>query len=338
MEEYLTRQEIRRLCDSVVGNSTDGLVNSQQVDQMNAWIDLGAQKVAEQSRWIALKRRSQVWCDQESTLIPYSDIEKAYWLGDTFGSQYRPGTYNTPADPWQPLPDDLAKMATAWIGAGNIIEVAVWDSTANEYQPVDIATIPAAYDQSRLPQIAAETQLTDIYNGVTAKQTAADVNAATGQMQAARGMPRYLEPRLNGLVPWPLPDKRYVLMVRYAISASWSYYEGTRGGGLSPLMVDQIPSRVDGVAIQHFVINKMYLQQGDMASANAYRQDNASGQDGTGEFWSRIKALKGWQNTGQRIPIDSSCTFDEDNRDARGRSIPRWNNVAISRSGGNNGI
>lgn len=340
MEEFLTREEIRRMANAVVGDSTNQLVNSQQIDQMNAWIDLGAQKVAACCRWIALKRRALVWVDQDQALIPFSDIELAYWLGEKY-QQYRPGTYGLPQDPWQPPQQELEQLARAWIGPGNIIEIGIYRPGSERPLAVDLGIIQVHHDQTRLAQLPGEVQLNDQFTGQTAAQTQTDVNGAVGIKNRDRGMPRVMEARKNGLAVYPIPDQRYVVLVRYAISASWSYYEGTRGGKLTPNYVDQIPSRVDSVAIVNFVVHKMYLQQGDMASAEAYMKDNpaAAGQSGTGEFWSRIAALKGWQNTGQVISVDSSCTFDDDNRGRRGRGIPQWDNRAETNGqSGNSGF
>ena len=320
MDQFLSRQEIRRLARAMVGDSTDELVSSQQTVQVNALIDAAAIKVAGECRWLATQRRASLGIDTAQEVLSYQAIEQAYWLEQHYPSQYLPLTFGTAADTFNPA--DLATADLKYIGPGNIIAVAVWDQGARRYYPVGKAKIPIDEDLDRWVKNAQEAQVLGTFNGDTAAEINASVQAETSLSEAQRGLVQWCHPRLDGIHFWPISDQRRVIRVQYEISASWNYYAQV----LTPAQIDQITSSVDGVAIYLQVISDLFAQQGDTMQSERFCNDDGvtpSGKKGTGKFWDRIRTLKGRQNTGEAIAIDKSCTFDQD-QDLPERTIPRW--------------
>lgn len=315
MDLFLTREEIRRIIHATVGDSTDGLITVQADDQMNAVIDNAATWVAGQCRWLALQRRATLRMDQEQTVVPYADIEKAYWLEQHYSSQYLPLTYGTPADPFNP--PDLATADLKYVGAGNIIEVAVWDQDSRRYYPLPKTIIPLSEDQDRWTKNAQEVQRQDAFAGKTPAQISADVASEVSLSKARRAISQVIECRRDGLYPWPIPDKQYVIRVAYTISPSWGYHRQVLGNP----QIDCIPSSVDAQAIIYAACEDIFGHQNDDQQTERYEKKKLD----------RINQLRAAQNTGQRIALDSSCTFDGD-RDLPERSIPRWDLRPIYRS------
>jgi hypothetical protein len=320
MDLFQSRLECRRLIRAAVGDSTDELVSSQQTVQVNALIDQAAHKVAGESRWLALQRRASVGIDTAQELLGYQAIEQAYWLELNYASQYLPLTYGTAADSFNP--SDLATADLKYIGPGNIIEVAVWNQDERRYYKVPKARIPIDQDMDRWAKAAQEAQRLGVLNGDTAAEINASISAETSLSEAQRGLVQWCQPRLDGIHFWPISDQRRVLRVQYVISPSWEYHAQV----LTPTQIDQIPSAVDALAIQYQVISDLFAQQGDEFQSLRFCNDDGvtkNGQRGTGKFWDRIRQLKGWQNTGERIAMDRNCTFDEDT-DTPDRTIPNW--------------
>lgn len=329
MDQYLSRQEIRRLCRATVGDSTDELQSSQQTVQVNALIDQAAAKVQAQCRWLSAQRRASVGLDIDQEVLSYGAIEQAYWLDLNYGSQYRPLTFGTPADTFYPA--DLAIADLKYIGPGNIIEMAITcDPEARTYVRLPKVIITLDQDTDRADSTSAEQGLLARANGDTQAEINATVQSESDLVHSYRRQPCYAECRADGIHLDARTDIRRVLRFNYVISASWEYHAQV----LNPQQIDQIPSSVDALAIQYQVISDMYAQQGDVFQSQRYCNDDAytpNRQKGTGKFWERIRELRGYQNSGQRIALDDSCTFDED-RDLPDRVIPRWLNVAQPRS------
>lgn len=325
MDLFLSRQEIRRLCRATVGDSTDESVSSQQTVQINALIDAAAHKVSGICRWLSLQRRATVGIDQEQQVMGYQQIEMARWLQENYPSQYLPFTYGTPADSFDP--PDLPQANLQYVGPGNIVEVAIWDQKVQRYYKLQRAIIPVEHDEDRWTVNAAETALADAAAGDSAATIATDVAAQKALSVSREGTAQIYDPRIDGIHLWPILDKRYCLRVSYTISPSWEYHQQV----LLPAQIDQIPSCVDALAIQYQVIADMYAQQGDVLQASRYCEDDNTGLGGKGRFWQRIRQLKGFQNTGERIALDDTCVMDED-RNLPARVIPRWDLRAIPTS------
>jgi hypothetical protein len=314
MDLALSRQEIRRLCRSVIGDATDELISSDQNEQINALIDSAANAVASKCRWLALQRRAEVGLDENQELLSYTAIETAYWLEQHYPTQYLPLTYGTAADNFNPA--DLASANLAYIGPGNITNAAIWSQEARRYYPVRRITIPIEQDQDRYAKNVQEQVKLDTLAGKSPADIAADVASETALSKAQRGQQVACEPRADGIHWWPIPEERRVCRIAYTVNPGWQCHMGV----LPIAQIDQIPSNVDGLAIQFRVLSDMYAQQGDSFQSKRYCDDDNQ----KGQFWDRIRQLRAAQATGEAIPLDSSCTFDDD-RDLPERTIPRWN-------------
>ena len=320
MDQFLSRQEIRRLVRSIVGDSTDELVSGQQTEGINAQIDAAAVEIAGMSRWLSLQRRAELALDINQEVLGYEQIEQAYWLEQNYSSFYMPLTYGTAADSFAPA--GLATANLQYVGPGNIIKVAIWNKEARQWYNLPKNVIPVDVDLSRGEKEAQEGALLDTLAGLTTTKINANIKAATATSVADRGIPVCCEARIDGVHLWPRTDVRRVIRIAYVISPSWEYHQQV----LTPAQIDQIPSSVDGQAIIHAVCSDIYAQQGDQMQSMRYRNDEGylrNGQRGTGKFWNRIRELKGYQNTGESVPLDDTCTFDQDS-DRPERTIPRW--------------
>lgn len=329
VEQYMTRQEIRRLCRAAVGDSTDESISSQQTVQINAWIDHAAMDVNQKCRWLAIQRRATIGVDAGQEIIPYADIERAYLLGSMYPNQYLPRTFGTVADIFAP---DLSQATYQYVGPGNITQLAICSSHEHNYHPLPKFRIPVTYDLDRYKQKAAERYLLDNANGKTVAQTNADVQAEVAIQNRVYGRPHYAHPRIDGIHLWPfgprdsaggvipptdITGKCWIIRIDYTISPTWDYHQQVC---LPDDLIDAIPSSVDAIAIQYAVISDMYAQQGDTFQSERYRKDNVGAQNGTGKYWTRIKELRASESTQQAIPLDSSCTYDERFQ----RRLPNW--------------
>jgi hypothetical protein len=332
VDQFRSLQESIRLVRATVGDSTDELQSSQQTDQIMALFDAAASKVQGLCRWLSTQRRASIGIDPGQEVLSYAAIEQAYWLEQHYPSQYLPLTYGTAADTFNPA--DLATADIKYIGPANIIEMAISgaDTTSDGSQsrntrqyvrlPKVIITVENDLDREvKLPQEAGKITA---FNGGTAAEVNAAVTAESDLSTANRGCPTYAECRSDGIHFNVINDARRVIRINYAIVASWGYHAQV----LTTTQILQLVSVVDSVAIEHQVISDMFAQQGDQLQSLRYCNDEGrtpAGAKGTGKFWERIRSLRGYQNTGQRIALDDSCTFDQD-RDLPDICLPNWAN------------
>lgn len=331
MEQFRSRQESRRLCRATVGDSTDELQASQQTVQINALFDQAAASVQEKCRWLSTQRRASVGIDAGQEVLSYAAIEQAYWLEQHYPSQYLPLTYGTAADTFNPA--DLVTADLKYIGPANIIDLAIsgGDTTSDSsqtgntraYRKLPRVIITVDYDLDREQKLPQEVGLITAAAGGTQAEVNAAVTAESDLSTANRGCPTYAECRADGIHFNIINDVRRVVRISYVIVAAWEYHAQV----LSPTVIDQVVSVVDSVAIEYAVISDLFAQQGDQLQSLRYRNDEGNNGKGTGKFWDRIRSLRGFANTGQRIAIDDSCTFDQD-RDLPDQIIPNWNNTA----------
>lgn len=258
MDQFLSRQEIRRLVRAIIGDSTDELVSSQQTTGVNAIIDAVAVEVASMSRWLTTQRRAELGLDIDQEVVGYQAIEEARWLEANYPSQYLPLTYGTPSDTFAPA--DLLTASLQYVGAGNIMEVAVWDRDARRWYKLRKNIIPIDQDKTRADKAAQEGALLDAADGLTTTEINDNIDAETALNVADRGIPICYEARADGIHIWPRADIRYVLRVAYVISPSWEYHQQV----LTPAAIDQIPSCVDGQAIVAGACSDLFAQQGDV--------------------------------------------------------------------------
>jgi hypothetical protein len=325
VDQFRSRLESRRLCRATVGDSTDELQSTQQTAQINALFDQAASKVQEKCRWLSTQRRASVGIDAGQRVLSYAAIEQAYWLEQHYPSQYLPLTYGTAADGFNPA--DLATADIKYIGPANIMDIAVSgaDTTSNgsqttntrSYIRIPKAIIRVDFDLDREEKLPQETGLIAAFNGVTTAEVNDAVAAESALSTANRSIPTYAECRADGIHFNTINDARRVVRISYVIVASWEYHAQV----LTPAVIDQVVSVVDSVAIEHQVISDLFAQQGDQMQSMRYCNDERQ----TGKFWDRIRALRGYQNTGERIALDSTCTFDQD-RVSADQSVPNWNN------------
>ena len=317
-----------------MGDSTDELQSSQQTVQINALFDQAASTVQEKCRWLSTQRRATVGIDPGQRVLSYAAIEQAYWLEQHYPSQYLPLTYGTAADSFNPA--DLATADLKYIGPANIMELAISGSDDNEdgttpinsrgsrqYTPLPKVIITVDMDLDREGKLPQEVGLLTAFNGGTQTEVNEAVTAESDLSTANRSVPTYCECRSDGIHFNVINDQRRVIRVQYIIVASWEYHAQV----LTPSVIDQVVSVVDSVAIEYSVISDLFAQQGDMLQSLRYRDDSGNNGKGSGKFWDRIRSLRAYQNTGQRIAIDSTCTFDQD-RDLPDRSLPNWDTNA----------
>ena len=323
MDQFRSRLESRRLCRATVGDSTDELQSTQQTSQINALFDQAAAKVQEKCRWLSTQRRASVGIDAGQRVLSYAAIEQAFWLEQHYPSQDLPLTYGTAADGFNP--SDLATADLKYVGPANIMDIAVSgaDTTTNgsqtgntrSYISIPKRIIQVSFDLDREEKLPQEVGLIAAFNGKTQTQINAAVKAESDLSTANRGMPMSAECRSGGIHFDIINDARRVIRVSYVIVASWEYHAQV----LTPAVIDQVVSVVDSVAIEYQVISDLFAQQGDQLQSMRYCNDERQ----TGKFWDRIRALRGFQNTGERISLDSTCTFDQD-RGFADQGIPRW--------------
>ena len=339
MDLFMTRLEIRRLARATVGDSTDESVSSQQTVQLNAIIDQVAADVAGLSRWISTTRYAELAIDADQEVIPYTSIERARWLQEKYPERYNPMTYNLNGTDGF-APSEMPGADFAYVGPGNVVEASVWplgqgdtNVYGSTYVPMIKTIIPEYLSMMRLQKQVAEGQLLDRASGQTRATINTDMQANLALYQNARGLPRYFEPRADGLHVYPIPGKRHALRLKYTIFFTWENYLQAPCA-LSIQTIDGIKSVVDGMAIVHGTCAEMYAQQGDVYQSERHRKDDERlmGKDGTGKFWTRIHQLKGNQNTGQRIALDDRCTFDED-MNMPARVIPNWYRGPMTNTG-----
>lgn len=318
MDMFLSRQEIRRKIYAATGFSTDALQSQEEIERTNELIEQATAEVVAECRWLNLKRRSTSWIGEDESVLSYARIELAYALKAKYPSLYHPGTYATLADTWQPA--DLATLPIMNVGAQGILEVAYWDEEGQVYRFVKPAHQPAQWDTDRWADATAEASLNSIYAGDSATVTAEKVAAANSVREANRGSPQTFETTAEGIVFWPIPDKRYVIRVHYTITPSWMY----QSQSLSSAYIDQIPSTCDALAITYKVIGGIFAQQGDDNQQNRYVGDGTADRRTGGMYGKRISDLRARQDTGESIAMDSEATYDIDNGTEE-RVIPRWN-------------
>ena len=316
MELFITREEIRQVCMATVGNSTNAAINEQARQQIDAYIDKAALKVAGGSRWISIRRRASLPINQDQITVDYSSIELARWLEQTFGAQYLPLTFGTSADPFHPL---TGSADIKYIGPSGIMKVAVWDQDARRYYDCPILINPTEQDQDRWVKSPDEQRLISIDRGDTPAATQSVVQNEVKLKNEQRARPQFVDKTSGGLKFWPIPDKRYVIHVEYVISPTWSYHQQT----LTLAQIDQIPSSVDAEAIINLVCADLYAQQGDDFQVQRYEAKAAE----------RIQIIRGWQSTGERVAIDQTATFD-DGEEQLERVLPRWDLLPLVRGTG----
>lgn len=329
MDQFRSRLESRRLCRATVGDSTDELQSTQQTAQINALFDQAAAKVQEKCRWLSTQRRASIGVDAGQRVISYAALEQAFWLEQHYPSQYLPLTYGTAADGFNP--QDLASADIKYVGPANIMDIAISgaDTTANgsqtgstrNYVRIPKSIISVDFDLDREEKLPQETGLIAAFAGKTQAQVNTAVTTETTLSTANRSIPTRAECRSDGIHFNTINDARRVCRISYVIVASWEYHAQT----LSPAVIDQVVSAVDSVAIELQVISDLFAQQGDQLQSARYCDDTRK----TGKFWDRIRALRGYQNTGERFALDSTCTFDQDRS---GPDMPNWNNRSRSTS------
>jgi len=313
MDLFLSRQEIRREIFQSAGYTTDALLGSQEYNRVNLLIDDASLKVAGMSRWISLQRRASVPLDMDQQTISYRLLEECYWSKKKYPNQFHPGTYLSPADTW--VAPDLATFPISNVGPGGIIETAYWDDQKYAYMPLVKAILPTRFDLDRWSDLTAETQLNDVFNGVSAVRLASDLNSADGLRQNNRGRPYTYEPAQDACSIWPIADKRYVVRVTYNVTPTWMYNQQSNN-----TLIDQLTSVVDAKAIVYYAVAEMYAQQSDDYQASRWEKKGNQ----------RISDLKGWQNTGEAIIADTEAAFD-DNYDTSDRRVPNWNTAPVIR-------
>lgn len=307
MDLFLSRQEIRRQILATTGYTTDGVLGSQDTQRVNALIDQASLMVAAQCRWISARRVVQVGLEPNTQDISYRFLEQAHWMAGKYPTLYNPLTYGTPADTW--VPTDLATAPIGNVGPGGVYEIAYWDPEVREYTKIPRLTHPVAVSQDRLLKYPAEVEKQSVYAGDDSATTAEKVSQAVAEADARRTRPYSYEARTSGIRLWPLLDTRYVLNVSYDVTPTWQYAFASLGAEA----IDQQLSIVDGLAIVFYVCAEMYAQQGDDYQAKRYE----------GRAVQRIMDLRGRQNTGESIPLDSEATFDLEHANSD-RYLPRW--------------
>ena len=313
MDQYLSRQEIRRLVLSETGYTTDASLSQQILAQYNAWIDAAAQDVQTRSRWINLQRRCSLLVPKGAELVTYLDIERARWLTEHYPNNYHPLTYGTPVDTWQPADLNLADIKP--VGPGGIIDCHMWDEEARRYFEIYKRVIPPRYDQDRLKDFIPERVLIDVAAGDTPAQIAADVTHEQGLIDQQVGRILYCEPRGDGVHFYPMGDKAYVVHFRYVISPSWGYHQQSPPNA----PIDQLYSAVDALAIVFKVVANVYAFQQDMVQSARYDNDSPP----YGKYQQRLRDLRAWQATAERIAIDDDATMD-DGFDNPENYMPKW--------------
>lgn len=311
MDLFLSRQEIRRRALAATGYSTDNLLNAQDLNRINGYIDDASLKVAGECRWISMTRRATLPVDEDQTAVSYRDIEQAYWNEKLTPGSYFPWTYKTPADPFAP---DMSAYPIANVGPAGIEEIAFWQENYCGYVKLWKGHEYATMSQDRWGKLPTETQYRSQYAGDSPTETQNQVQAAEGVRERNRFQPYSYEPGADSVILWPIPDKRYVLRVVYNVTPTWMYNEQA----MNTTQIDQMPSLVDATAIIYAVCADIYGQQGDDYQGSRYCDD----QRRTGKFWDRIRALMGRQNTGESICADDTARFDSD--PYRDRNIPNW--------------
>lgn len=318
MDMFLSRQEIRRRIYAATGLSTDALQSQEEIERTNELIEQAAAEVVAECRYLNMKRRSTSWIEEDETVLDYGRIEMAYVLKKAYPSLYHPGTYGTPADPW--VPTDISTLPIMNVGPQGILEVSYWDADTNTYRPLKPAHLQAQNDVDRWADLASEAQLNSVYAGDTPIETAAAVAAADAQRVQARGHPQTYELLSEGVVIWPVPDKRYVIRVHYCTTPSWMYHNQN----LNMAYIDQIPSQCDALAIVYKVCGEVFAQQGDNLQTQRFVGDGGSSRFTSGKYGKRICDLRARQDTGESIALDREATMDTDNNSDE-RILPRWN-------------
>ena len=318
MQTFLPRAELRRQTLATMGMATDGSLNAQVLEQLNAYIDQAAQTVAIATRWKNTEKVASIPIDEGQTFLPYSAIEAARWMKESFPDSYHPATFGLPIDGWKPpgLPVVFP------IGPGGILAGAAWDPIQLLYTPLQKRAIPveASYDdvddsvavaktfaQNGIdypvdPVLPPQTAFTQIVGGVTLPTAPLDdtadlVKNAALKRDRERARPRAFEPMANGIRLWPEPDTRYVLRFSYTIYCS--LFDPALAA--APADLDQFAYPVDALCI-------ILLAAADYAAFQADKDLSARFQ---ARYELRMRTIRGWENAGQSIPLDKECSFAE---------------------------
>jgi hypothetical protein len=291
MEVFLPRSEIRRRALALTGNATDATMSAPDLARMNASIDMAAATVAEQSRWLSLRRRATIRIGSGG--VSWGSLEQARWLEQQYPSLYNPAVYGTGADTW--VPTDLNSATINNLGPGGIIEAAWWDANGPFYRPLPIADTPAMYDVNRQAQYPREVEKTSIAAGDTSAETADKVAAAVSDMQSQTGEPISIRKTGSGLELWPTPDTPRVCRIVYDVSPEWE----TPGTTLTASTLDAMYSVVDGLAIVYLVAAERFALEGDDYMEGRY----------TSRVSQRISELRARAQTGEAIEVDPTITY-----------------------------
>ena len=290
MEVFLPRSEIRRRALALTGNATDATMSAPDLARMNASIDMAAATVAEQSRWLSLRRRATI---RIGSGVSWGSIEQARWLEQQYPSLYNPATYGLSSDTW--VPPDLASATIGNLGPSGIIEAAWWDDTGPFYRPLPIADTPAMYDTNRQAQYPREVEKISIAAGDTSATTADKVAAAVSDMQAQTGEPISIRKTGSGLELWPTPDAPRVCRIVYDVSPEWEI----PGSTATAIDLDGRYSVVDGLAIVYLVAAERFALEGDDYMEGRY----------TSRASQRISELRARAQTGEAIEVDPTITY-----------------------------
>lgn len=317
MDFLISRQEIRRQVLAMSSQANDALLHAQAISQLNAQIDFAAQRVAQYSSWLTLRRQAILPVGKHQTSVSYADLERARWMYERYPNDYRPATYGSEYDSWQPDAVDLASATFAPVGPAGFLAAAVWDNRngrQERYVPLIRRSITPEMSQERFLAAGAEVYVTDVYNGESSTTIADNQSIASGKLDDASGLLQIVDPQADGIHLWPLPDQRYVILVNYLASPTWSAYNQQ----IPTSQIDQQLSIVDGIAIIHFTLANVFALQLD--DFNSKRHEALGMQ--------RMTELRGKQATGERIQMNSDITFN-DYDEEQNMVLPRWQTQVV---------
>lgn len=152
----------------------------------------------------------------------------------------------------------------------------------------------AVWDTNELRYIPMESRVIP----VRADQ---DQEQATGgdTFTAVKGRPQFFEQRLQVQI-WPYTDQAYKLRLSYTI--------------IKQFLADTQTTPCDALLVIYFAAFLVANAQGDQAASQAETFSNM--------YRDRMQDLRAWQNTGEKVAIDNSAAFDED--EMFEDRLPQW--------------
>lgn len=285
-EAFLTRTEIRRLILARLGMGTDAALSQQVWPQINASIDVAAQRVAQDCDWIKLFRAASVGVDDGVDFVAYATLAQAYDMKARWPNDYHPRTYGTADDPWVP-PSALVVKAPTAAGIG---AAALWDIDGLAYSRLIRTGLNVALSTDRLDDHVAEVAL--VSGG-----DAAEIASATAWVTEQQSTPTHYAIEATGLRLYPRPSDRIVLRVEYNVSPAWMDDART----VPDTTLDAMVSVVDAWLIVHAVCADMRLDGQDFGASQAFEA----------KYQSRFNALLYGQRKEEAFNSCADCTFED---------------------------